>query len=213
MKISAVILAAGRSSRMPSDNKLLFDYGGRTVVEQVLANTVASEVSEVIVVTGFDGDRVRDRLTPLVSDRVRIIHNVGYRLGRAESIRCALRALDEQVEAALFMVGDKPGVGTALMNSSLDLFRRECPLILHVRTPSGRGHPIIFARSLFGEFLKLDGDRVGEELIARYRERVYELDDDQDQIDIDTEADYRAALAQLASTGKDHATRKGSAAL
>ena len=200
MKITAVILAAGTSSRMAAGNKLLLDYGERTVIEQVLLNTADSNVDDVLVVTGYESDRLQDKLKNHLTERIRLAHNADYQRGRAASVKCALSAIDAKVDAALFMVGDKPGVPTALINRTLERFRREHPSILHVRTPSGRGHPIIFDRSLFGELLTLEGDRVGDELIARHRDRVCELEDSVDQIDVNTEKDYRAVVATLAKS-------------
>ena len=200
MKITAVILAAGTSSRMDSGNKLLLDYGERTVIEQVLLNTADSNVDDVLVITGYESDRLQDKLKNHLTERVRIVHNADYQRGRAASIKCAVRNLGEDVDAALFMVADKPGVSTALINQAIDQFQQDHPLILYVRTQSDRGHPIIFDRSLFGELLNLEGDPVGDELIARYRDRVCELEDSTDQIDINTEEDYRAVVAALAES-------------
>ena len=200
MKITAVILAAGTSSRMDSGNKLLLDYGERTVIEQVLLNTADSNVDDVLVITGYESDRLQDKLKNHLTERIRLVHNADYRRGRAASIKCAVRNLGEDVDAALFLVADKPGVQTILINRALDMFCQTRPAILYVRTPSGRGHPIIFDRSLFGELLTLEGDRVGDELIARHRDRLCELEDSVDQIDINTEKDYRAVVAALAAS-------------
>ncbi len=200
MKITAVILAAGTSSRMAAGNKLLLDYGKRTVIEQVLLNTADSNVDDVLVVTGYESDRLQDKLKNRLTERIRLVHNADYQRGRAASVKCAVRNLGEDVDAALFMVADKPGVSTALINQAIDQFQQDHPLILYVRTQSDRGHPIIFDRSLFGELLNLEGDPVGDELIARHRDRVCELEDSADQIDINTEKDYRAVVAALAGS-------------
>ena len=195
-----MILAAGTSSRMASGNKLLLDYGERTVIEQVLLNTADSSVDDVLVVTGFERDRLQAKLKSHLTERIRFVHNADYHRGRAASVKCAVRNLGEDVDAALFMVADKPGVQTILINRAIDMFCQARPAILYVRTPSGRGHPIIFDCSLFGELLTLEGDRVGEELIARHRDHVCELEDSADQIDINTEKDYRAVAAALAAS-------------
>jgi len=200
MKITAVILAAGTSSRMTAGNKLLLDYGKRTVIEQVLLNTADSNVDDVLVVTGYESDRLQDKLKNRLTERIRLVHNADYQRGRAASVKCAVRNLGEDVDAALFMVADKPGVQAVLINRAIDMFLQARPAILYVRTPGGRGHPIIFNRSLFDELLTLEGDRVGEELIAHHRDRVCELEDSADQIDINTEKDYRAVVAALAGS-------------
>ena len=184
---------------MAARNKLLLDYGERTVIEQVLLNIANSNVDDVLVVTGYECDRLQDKLKNHLTERIRLVHNADYQRGRAASIKCGVRCLGEDVDAALFMVADKPGVPTVLMNRTLERFRREHPSILYVGTPSGRGHPIIFDRSLFGELLTLEGDLVGDELVARHRDRVCELEDNADQIDINTENDYRIVIAAPAT--------------
>lgn len=198
MKITAVILAAGTSSRMAAGNKLLLDYGERTVIEQVLLNTANSNVDDVLVITGYESDRLQDKLKNHLTERIRLVHNADYQRGRAASVKCALSAIDAKVDAALFMVGDKPGVQTTLINRAIDMFRQARPAIMYVRTPGGRGHPIIFDRAVFHEFMSLEGDFCANEILARYSDRLIVLDDHRNQIDIDTEADYRAALARLA---------------
>ncbi len=200
MKITAVILAAGTSSRMAAGNKLLLDYSERTVIEQVLLNTADSNVDDVLVITGYESNLLQKKLRNHLTERIRLVHNADYQRGRAASVKCALSAIDAKVDAALFMVGDKPDVRTALMNRILERFRREHPSILHVRTPSGRGHPIIFDRAVFHEFMPLEGDFCANEILVRYGDRLIVLDDHRNQIDIDSEADYRTALARLAES-------------
>jgi molybdenum cofactor cytidylyltransferase len=191
MKITGVLLAAGTSSRMGSTNKLLLAYRGRTVIEEGLRQLSASQVDDILVVLGHQADRIEPLLASDMSDRVRLIVNERFKMGRAESIKTATAQVADSADAVLFMVADKPGVDTALIDEALDRYRKEQPSILYVRTPRGRGHPIIFSKALFGELLALEGDRVGEELVARYEADSIAVDDNREQIDIDTEADYQ----------------------
>jgi molybdenum cofactor cytidylyltransferase len=89
------------------------------------------------------------------------------------------------------MVGDKPGVNYSLIDASIDRYVEINSSILYVKTPSGRGHPIIFSKRIFGELLTLEGDIIGDQLIERNKNDLVELYDDKTQIDIDTEQDYR----------------------
>ena len=92
------------------------------------------------------------------------------------------------------MVADKPGVTTALIDRALERYRKDRPAILYVQTPAGRGHPIIFSRTVFEDLLLLQGDRVGNELIEKYKSDLVAMDDPDEQPDIDTEDDYRRLL-------------------
>ena len=190
MKIAGVILAAGKSSRM-GQNKLLLKYNDHTVIEETVDQLLNSNVGNVIVVTGFQNQRIKELLAKYPGDRITIVDNRNYRLGRAESIKCALRQIGDQADAVLFMVGDKPQVRCELINRAIDRFKEDKPAILYVTTPAGRGHPIMFSRKLFAALRSLDGDCVGDELIARYKNDVVELEDPMVQVDIDTAQDYR----------------------
>lgn len=189
MKIVGAILAAGMSSRM-GQNKLLLPYRGHTVIEEVLAQILESALEEIMVVTGFERDRIERLVKAKYRDRVKIVYNESFRLGRAESIKCAVRNVSDHPDAILFMVADKPTVRADLINRAVAEFEAKSPEMLYVKTLAGRGHPIIFSRSLFSELLALAGDEVGEELIAGHEDNVIELTDEESQIDIDTIEDY-----------------------
>lgn len=191
--ITGIILAAGRSSRM-GRNKLLLKYGEHSVIEETVTQMVNSKVSDVAVVTGHERTSIEKLLSRFPDERLKIIYNEDYESGRAESIKCAVRSLDPHVDAALFIVADKPGVSTELIDRAIDKFRERKPSILYVKTPAGRGHPIIFARSMFDKLLALKGDTVGDDLIAGHADMVVELQDNQIQVDIDTEDDYLAII-------------------
>ena len=62
-RIAAVVMAAGRSSRMAPANKLLSDVDGRAMVQRAVDTALASQAKPVIVVTGHDGARVREALS------------------------------------------------------------------------------------------------------------------------------------------------------
>jgi len=194
MNIMGIILAAGTSSRMGSANKLLLPYKDHTVIEEVLTQMSESAVDGIVVVTGHYRDRIEGLLAGFPADRIQPIYNPDYRLGRAESIKCAIRQVAGKADAALFMVADKPGIASGLIDRAIGLFKKERPALLYIETPSGRGHPVIFSRSAFDDLMSLQGDCVGNELVARYADDTVTLKDENMQIDIDTEDDYKMLL-------------------
>lgn len=195
MIITGVILAAGTSSRMGPVNKLLLEYGKHTIVEETLTKLLNSKVHDVIVITGFDRERVESVLAGNAG-RVRFVYNSRYQDGRAESIKRAIEHIDNRAEAALFMVADKPTVTTELIDRAIARFEKDRPAVLHVETPGGRGHPIIFARTVFEYLLALKGDFVGNDIVLRYSDNLVRLNDEKLQIDVDSEADYRMLLKE-----------------
>lgn len=201
MKVAGAILAAGTSSRM-GQNKLLMEFKHHTVIEETLSQLLNSNVDDIVVVTGFESARVEKLVSRHQTTRTRIVYNENYRLGRAESVKCAIRGIGQNADAVLFMVADKPGVTSELINRVIDRFNDDRPLILYVKTPSGRGHPIIFSKEISGELLSLNGDLIGDDLIARHQDDVIELEDGAVQVDIDTEQDYKMLIKSMCA-GED----------
>jgi molybdenum cofactor cytidylyltransferase len=194
MKISGVILAAGKSSRMGEINKLLLKYKKHTIIEEVASQMLLSKLDDVIVVTGHDKETVQEKLKRIENDRLNIIYNKNYQLGRSESIKCAVNHISSDTDAICFMVADKPQINSLLYDRCLYEFKNNKPDLLYVETPSGRGHPIIFSNKLFPALLKLQGDTVGNDLIERYNNNAIVIKDENLQIDIDTVEEYNNLL-------------------
>ena len=192
--IAGVILAAGTSSRMGPVNKLLLRYREHTVVEETLIQLTKSQVDSILIVTGYESDRIEKVLSGHLSGRISSVFNDNYQHGRAESIKCAVRHFADDTEAAVFMVADKPGVTSALIDRAIRRYRKDQPAVLYVETPCGRGHPIIFSKSMFAELLRLEGDCVGNDLLAKYQDDIVTVKDTNKQIDVDNEADYQTLM-------------------
>ncbi len=190
MKIAGILLAAGKSSRM-GQNKLLLPLWGHTVLEESLFQFLQSDIDGRFLVLGFERERIESRIDSEYFEYVTVLFNENYDLGRAESVKCAVEYVKDEFDAFLFMVADKPTVQAAVIDKAIAEYRKRSPLILYVRTPSGRGHPIIFSKRLAVELMSLRGDTVGDDLLARYGWNTVEIEDEEEQIDIDTMEDYR----------------------
>lgn len=189
MKISGIILAAGFSSRMEGGNKLLLPYLSHTVIEETISQMKKSDVTETIIVTGYQNEKINKAIDS-VND-ITVTYNPDYALGRAESIKRGLEAIDRSADAALFMVADKPGVSYELINRAITSFGQSHPAILYVETPDGRGHPILFSKNMFEHLTDLEGDLIGDDLINHFINETETILDDQIQIDIDHLSDYQ----------------------
>jgi len=189
---------------MGSANKLLLKYKSHTIIEEVMEQMLHSEVDDILIITGFEKARIEKAVVDQLTDRVTLVHNSNYRLGRAESIKCAVRSVAHSSDAMLFMVGDKPGVTTALIDKAIVRYRKDRPAVLYVETPTGRGHPVIFSKALYDELLSLNGDRIGDELVAKYEADLVTLKDKTIQVDINNESDYSILLStDVAGTEAD----------
>src|SRR5258708_16746411 len=82
--LSAIVLAAGSSRRMENKNKLLLPYKGKTVLAHTIGNILSAGIGEVIVVTGFEAEKVQENIRHL---SVRFVHNPQHKTGMTGSIQ------------------------------------------------------------------------------------------------------------------------------
>ena len=156
-RISAIVLAAGLSRRL-GRNKLLLPLGGETVVRKTTQATLASPVSEVVVVTGHAQAAVREALDGL---DVRFVHNPRYAEGQSTSMIAGINAAHTDTGAYLFVLGDQPLLTPEIVRDMLRLYEASEPKALVVAPTCGdrRGNPTLFSALLRDELLGVRGGR------------------------------------------------------
>jgi molybdenum cofactor cytidylyltransferase len=185
-RIGAVVLAAGLSSRMGADNKLLAEVGGKPMVRHAVEAALASAAEAVVVVTGHTGDAVRDAVGKLA---VTFVDNPDFSKGLSTSLKHGLRALPEDIDGAVILLGDMPGVSAALIDRLIAAFDPSEDRAICVASRGGqRGNPVLWARRFFPEILAIEGDVGARQLMGQYGEMVCEVEaaDDAPLTDIDT---------------------------
>jgi molybdenum cofactor cytidylyltransferase len=196
-RIAAVILAAGRSTRMGGPNKLLETIGGRPLVRIAVDEALASRARPVIVVTGHQRDRVEAALKGL---SVKLVHNPSFADGLSTSVKAGLAAVPEDVDGAIVCLGDMPQVNTALIDKLIGAFDPERGALVVVPVFDGkRGNPVVWSRRFFAELAALEGDVGARHLIGRYPEAVTEVPvtDTAALIDVDTPEALQKVKAEL----------------
>jgi len=189
--IAAVVLAAGRASRMGS-NKLIAELGGEPIVRRTVRAVLGSRARPVVVVTGHDADVIHHALSGL---DVRFVHNPDHAGGMSTSLRAGLAAVGA-VDAALICLGDMPTLEARHFDTVIDAFRAGDPTEIVVPTyDRKRGNPVLWPRSYFAEIAALSGDVGARALIEHHADhvRLLAIDDPAILVDVDTPA----ALAEL----------------
>ena len=192
-KVAAIVLAAGRSTRMGGPNKLLAEFDGKKLVRIVAEQARASKASEVIVVTGHQAELVEQALAGL---DVRFVRNPDYAGGLASSVKTGIAAVADAVDAAVVCLGDMPMVSRELLDRLIDAFEPDRGNLIVVPVSDGRrGNPVLWSRRFFKELMTLDGDVGARHLIARHTEAVAEVavNGDGAFLDIDTPQALEAA--------------------
>lgn len=185
-RIAAVVLAAGRSSRMADINKLLAEIDGQPMIARVVDAVLSSRAGPVVVVVGHDADRVR----AAIDERpVRIVHNPDFQAGLSTSLRAGIDHLPLGIDGAVFVLGDMPKVGRSHIDGLIDRFDPDRDRAICVPTWGGkRGNPVLWSTRYFLELRQLSGDVGGRTLLLAHADVVAEvpMPDDGVLLDVDT---------------------------
>ena len=172
-QIAAIVLAAGRSTRMGGRNKLLAEIGGKPLVRIAVEEALASRAKPVIVVTGHERERVEAALTGLP---VKLVHNREFADGLASSVRTGIATVPAEADGAVICLGDMPQVDAALIDRLIAAFDPEQGALGVVPTIDGkRGNPVLWSRRFFPDLMSIEGDIGARRLIGRYGEAVIEV--------------------------------------
>lgn len=188
IKVAAVVLAAGGSTRFGACKQLL-PWGGGTMLSQVVDTALASSARPVVVVLGNQAKACRAALGERM---VTIVVNEEWQRGQSSSVQAGLTALPANVAAALFLLGDQPAITTATLDALIERYAATRAPVTWPELAGLRGNPILFDRALFPELMRLTGDVGGKsvlELYAAQAERV-SVPDRGILYDVDTPDDY-----------------------
>ena len=193
-EIAGIVLAAGRSSRLAPRNKLLEPVGGEPMIRRVAANVLSSG-QPVVVVTGYEADRIAEALRGL---DVTVVTNPAYADGLSTSLRAGLTALPPGIDGSLIFLGDMPAVEIPVIHALLTAFTGPAAICVPVHRGQ-RGNPVLWGSSYFAEMMSLTGDVGAKPLMARHANHLIEVEVATDSIfeDVDSPAD----LARLNQSG------------
>ena len=104
--ISAIILAAGESSRMGRLKQLL-PWGGTTLLDWQVREARAAGIDDVVIVLGHEMETIRASLAE-TDTNTRLVVNEAYLEGRASSLRRGGETVDDDAEAVFVMSVDQP---------------------------------------------------------------------------------------------------------
>jgi len=192
--VAAIVLAAGESRRFGQPKQLL-SVGDKTMLQHVVDIALDSPLDQVIVVLGCRAAEIGESIA---GRPVQVVVNQEWKLGLSSSVQAGLSAVKPEVDAAVFVLADQPGVTTEVMAKLVERYRETCAAIVIPTHQSRRGNPVLFDHSLFAELMEVKGDQGGRQLIAEHRDELEEIEVQTEAIftDIDTPDDYQTANIQ-----------------
>jgi molybdenum cofactor cytidylyltransferase len=190
--IPAIVLAAGKSSRMGRPKATLPLPGGDTFLTRIIRTFVEAAIEDVVVVVGHDANVVAEAFAR--SDlSARFVENPDYEQGQLSSLLAGLRVVDRPgVVATLVTLVDVPLVGVSTVRAVVERYlATRAPIVRPVRGLE-HGHPVLIDRSLFDAIRHAD-PRAGAKAIVRAHASSpgdVEVADEGAFSDIDTPVEY-----------------------
>jgi molybdenum cofactor cytidylyltransferase len=190
-RVGAIILAAGKSTRM-GEPKQLLRLGESTVLGRTLENIRDAGVDELVLVLGSSAEAIRQRCPASTFEGLKIVVNQAYGQGMASSLREGLSALHPQIDAALIVLADQPFIRSETFGQIVDRYRRSDAQIVVPTYKGFRGNPVLLDRSVFPEIMALDGDIGCRAIFGSHLEGIVkvEVEDVGILLDIDNKDDY-----------------------
>jgi molybdenum cofactor cytidylyltransferase len=184
-KVAALLLAAGQGRRMGGPNKLLAKVGGKPLVRIAAEAALESIAASLTVVTGH---RAEDLRTALQGLDVEFVHNPDHLQGLSTSLRAGVESLPSDIDGAIVLLADMPGIEAATIDRLIGAFRPDEGVLVVVPTFEGkRGNPVVWSSRFFPALAAVQGDTGGRHLIGENPEAVTEVEIGESvAVDVDT---------------------------
>ncbi len=152
--IAAVILAAGRSSRM-GQFKPLLKVDGQTLIHRAISAFRQNRVESIIAVTGY---RAAELEAVLSQTDVRIARNSAYTQGMFSSVKAGIRHLPAHCDAFFILPVDVAFVQSSTIGRLIEAHIDHPDRICHPCFEGRRGHPPLIPAGLAEAICEHDGE-------------------------------------------------------
>lgn len=198
-KTALILLAAGRSTRFDG-NKLLTRLNDETLIEHVVKTVLNSKADLIILVTGFEADKIRETLSKIKDKKLWIVYNPDYELGLSFSVKAGIRAAAErEVDAYLILPADVAFVTSQDIDRVIEKYLETSAEIVVASHKGRHGHPILFSNKLLDELLQISEETLGlKAVVERHRDSIVAVEGSIFTVrDIDTRRDLEECLRLL----------------
>ena len=168
--ITAILLAAGQSKRMQSENKLLKKYKKKHLINHILKSLIRSKVNKIIVVLGHENRKIKK--IALKSKKITFVINSQYLKGISTSIKCGLKKISKKNIGFLIAHADMPLVSKTILNTLCSALKNKNKEIFVPVYKKKFGNPLAFKYSMIKSLKKIKEDRGAKKLIKFNKSKV-----------------------------------------
>ncbi len=173
--ISAILTAAGQSTRMNGENKLTKEVKGMPLIKHSIKNILDSSIDELIIILGHEKEIIEKLI--INNKKIKIVFNKNFKNGLSSSIKTGLKHLSKNTNAFFICLADMPLVNKNIYNELIESMKNN---EIVVPTYKGQyGNPVLFSKSMKSSIMKIQGDIGAKNLIELNKDKVlkHEVDD------------------------------------
>jgi len=187
--ISAILLAAGTSSRFGKKNKLLAKYKKESLLSYSLNNLLKSKVKEIIVVTGNETNQVMKQVPK--NSKIKTTFNKNYKKGMSSSILAGIKKINKKHIGFLICLSDMPKIKFSTYNKIISSFKKNITVPCVPFYKLQNGNPVCFPIKYISKLRKLKGDQGAKKIIEKNKFRKVNINSKSVLIDFDKSSDFK----------------------
>ena len=168
--IKAILLAAGQSKRMKSENKLIKLYKNKPLINYSLNVLTKSKVNKIILVLGHQHKEVKKIIKK--NKKIIFTYNKNYKRGMASSIKTGLKKISKNDKGFIIAQSDMPFVKQSDINKICRSINSKKFLIHALKYKTRVGNPIGFDSSLIKKFKNIKGQFGAKFMVKRLKNRT-----------------------------------------
>ncbi len=187
--IKAILLAAGQSKRLKSENKLIKLYKKKPLINHPLNTLHKSKVNKVIIVLGHQHKEVRKIIKKNI-----FTYNKDYKKGMASSIKFGLKKISRNDKGFIIVQSDMPFIKISDINKIYNSIKLKNYLVHVLKFKNKIGNPIGFDISLIKKFKNIKGKFGAKFMVKRLKNKTkfIKINSAKSFKDFDKVSDFRA---------------------
>lgn len=162
VKVSAVILAAGRTS-----------FESSLPISQVIESFINAGIEDLIVVLGYHAEQTK---MDLINSDIKVIVNPDYEHGLSKSLRYGLKIVSRDAVAVLLTLGNRPFIKPEVVKQLIRAYKSKEASIIVPTYSHTRGHPVMFDRLLIPELLRARGNIGGRRVLQHHNRELAQVE-------------------------------------
>jgi molybdenum cofactor cytidylyltransferase len=184
-QISAILLAAGGSSRL-GQPKQLIHFRNELLINYIINQIKKGGIQDIKVVLGSRFKEIREQIT---NKEITIIENANWKEGISSSIKIGLGCVNINTEAVIFFIVDQPYLDYKIIRILVEKYQTSRATIIATKAADQLIHPVLYRREVFPKLLGLEGDVGGKAIFEKEVLETVDWPDDRLLMDIDSSED------------------------